>query len=149
MKRKNSLLVICYISCSFGSVSNATNKGGTLWPISDAEYGSGIIGRPQQYIGNEQVLSELFISAPEGTAVVSPADGKLSFFSICCYESLQYNISFNEPGDTFDEMYELAIREGGRNGIPAFVLSQGIEKYGGRGCPYLVKETQVGSEDCT
>lgn len=119
MKIKNSLFVICCVLCSFHFVSNATNVKESIWPISDAEKGSGIIGKPQQYIGNEQLLGELFISAPEGTTVVSPADGKLSFFSICCYESLQYSISFKEPGRTFDEMYELAIKEEEQTGVPA------------------------------
>ena len=126
MKTRQFLLVLCYILCSFGAVSNATNVEGPLWPISGAEYGSGIIGKPQQYIGNEQLLSELFMSAPEGTVVVSPADGKLSFFSICCYRSLQYSISFNEPGLTFDEMYELAIKEEEQTGVPAKYYSGSI-----------------------
>ena len=126
MKIKNSLFVICCVLCSFDFESNATNVKESLWPICDAEKGSGIIGKPQQYIGNEQLLDELFISAPEGTTVVSPADGKLSFFSICCYESLQYSISFNEPGRTFDEMYELAIKEEEQTVVPAKYYSGSI-----------------------
>lgn len=118
MKKIFTLWIICSSLIS-GFTANGASTNGLVWPICGAEKGSGIIGKPQQYIGNEQLLDALFISAPEGTTVVSPADGKLSFFSICCYESLQYSISFNEPGRTFDEMYELAIKEEEQTGVPA------------------------------
>ncbi len=53
-----------------------------LWPVKGAEPGSGIISKPQQYIGTELNFSNLYISAEEGSEIIAPCDGIISEFGV-------------------------------------------------------------------
>lgn len=53
-----------------------------LWPIKDAKAGEGIIYAPQSYIDKELNSSSLYITAREGSVVVSPADGTITNHSM-------------------------------------------------------------------
>lgn len=75
-----------------------------VWPTSEAKAGEGIIGRPQQYIDGKLNAGDLFITAPEGSDVVCPADGTISHLAAVYYESLDYMISFQSSKNSFDEM---------------------------------------------
>ena len=63
-------------------------SGNMAWPIQSTQAGENIIGRPQQYIDGKLNYAMLFISAPEGTNVICPADGVISHFSVNFWESL-------------------------------------------------------------
>ncbi len=77
-----------------------------LWPIAGAEAGEGIIYKPQQYLDDELVFDDLFIAAPQGTAVVAPADGTLRDFSVCEHPSLLSMTGFRSGHDNFDGIIE-------------------------------------------
>lgn len=74
------------------------------WPISGAQAGENIIGRPQQYIGGELNYDEMFITATEGTDVICPENGIVSHISAIYKESMLYGTSFTSFRNTFDEM---------------------------------------------
>lgn len=84
-------------------------SGNMTWPIPGARAGEDIIGRPQQYIDGKLNYAMLFISAPEGTNVICPADGVISHFSVNFWESLDYVTSYSSSKDTFDEMIREVI----------------------------------------
>ena len=84
-------------------------SGNMTWPISGAQAGENIIGRPQQYIDGGLNYDNLFISAPEGTDVICPEDGVISRFSVDFWESLDYVTSYSSSKNTFDEMIREVI----------------------------------------
>ncbi len=83
-----------------------------LWPIAGAETGEGLIYKPQQYIDDELVYDEIFITAEEGTAVVSPADGTISHVNVGLSLSMNYSLSYHSSGLDFDEMIEEILNGG-------------------------------------
>ncbi len=83
-----------------------------LWPVKGAESGEGIICKPQQYIGSELNFDDLFITAEEGTEVVSPCDGTLINYLIDQQTSLTSLFTSSLPEMTFDEGISIVIRDG-------------------------------------
>ena len=83
-----------------------------LWPVKGAEPGEGIICKPQQYIGSEMNFDDLFITAEEGTEVVSPCDGTLFNYIIDQQTSLTSLYTSRLPEMTFDEGISIVIRDG-------------------------------------
>ena len=73
------------------------------WPIKDAKVGEGVVYRPQDRIEKELNTDNLFIAAPEGAEVVSPADGTIAHVSIDALTSLTQMITFGNDGGTFDK----------------------------------------------
>ena len=82
-----------------------------LWPVKGAEPGEGIICKPQQYIGSELNFDDLFITAEEGTEVVSPCDGTLLNYIIDQQTSLITIYTSHMPELTFDEGISEVIKE--------------------------------------
>ncbi len=82
-----------------------------LWPVKGAEPGEGIICKPQQYIGSEMNFDDLFITAEEGTEVVSPCDGTLINYIIDQQTSLVTLYTSRLPELTFDEGISEVIKE--------------------------------------
>ena len=58
--------------------AQAQEQSTYLWPIDGAKAGTNIVSTPQSYIGGEQNFSNLFITAPEGTIVLSPSKASSS-----------------------------------------------------------------------
>ena len=73
------------------------------WPIKGAKIGEGIVCRPQDRIEKELNFSDLFIAAPEGTEVVSPADGTIVNLSIDASATLTQMVTYGNDGGTFDK----------------------------------------------
>lgn len=104
-----------------------------LWPVKGAEPGEGIICRPQQYIGSELNFDDLFISAEEGTTVVSPCDGTLLNYLIDQQTSLTSLFTSRLPEMTFDEGISVVIRDGNLKVPSKYVCgSLGIRMNDGR-----------------
>lgn len=59
-----------------------------IWPVKGAEPGTGILSRPQQYIGTELNFSDLYISAEEGSEIVAPCDGIISRFGVIWFTAI-------------------------------------------------------------
>ena len=59
-----------------------------LWPVKGQQAGEGILYRPQDYIGDEFNFDNLFLSAPEGTQVLCPADAVVENCSYTYHMSL-------------------------------------------------------------
>ena len=74
-----------------------------LWPVKGVKTGEGIVYRPQDRIEKELNFSDLFIAAPEGTEVVSPADGTIANLSIDAPATLTQMITYGNDGGTFDK----------------------------------------------
>lgn len=89
-----------------------------LWPVKGQEAGEGIVSRPQQYIDGELNFNDLFVSAPEGTEVISPVDGILDWFSVGFNQSLSYCTSYNFSGDNFDAAFRELEEAGAFSNIP-------------------------------
>ena len=89
----------------FMSLFAQTQSEPYLWPIKGAKAGDNIISAPQSYFDEELNFSDLFIGAPEGTTVLSPADGIIRAISVGFSTSLIYLTSYSKcPGKNFDEM---------------------------------------------
>ena len=82
-----------------------------LWPVKGAEPGEGIISKPQQYIGSEMNFDDIFITAEEGTEVVSPCDGTLINYIIDQQTSLSSIYTSHLPEMTFDEGIAIVTKE--------------------------------------
>ena len=76
-KRQTRLLSLSAALCLLAASGEA--QAPLLWPIQGHRSGENILFRPQEYINEELNSSNLFIGAPEGTAVVAPADGTVYF----------------------------------------------------------------------
>lgn len=59
-----------------------------LWPIQRVKTGEVILSKPQEYIGEEHNLDNLFIGAKENTFVLCPRDGKITFIGYVYRSSL-------------------------------------------------------------
>lgn len=112
MKRLVSGLV-CILSLAFAA---AAEDGEWQWVIEGEPAGTNILYRPQQHIGDELDFDRLFIGAPEGTAVVAPADGIVEYVSVSYLYSLTYIVGsgVGEKNDMQSAIDELASN--GRNG---------------------------------
>ena len=74
-----------------------------LWPVKGVKTGEGIVYCPQDRIEKELNFGDLFIAAPEGTEVVSPADGTIANLSIDAPATLIQMITYGNDGGTFDK----------------------------------------------
>ena len=103
-KRRTRLLSLSAALCLLAASGEA--QAPLLWPIQGHRSGENILFRPQEYINEELNSSNLFIGAPEGTAVVAPADGTVDFFSVGYASSLTRSTSMRPETDppTFDAM---------------------------------------------
>jgi len=73
------------------------------WPIKCGKTGEGVVCRPQDRIDKELNFGDLFIAAPEGTEVVSPADGTITNLSIDALATLTQMVTYGNDGGTFDK----------------------------------------------
>lgn len=73
------------------------------WPVKGAKAGEGIVYRPQDRIEKELNFGDLYIAAPEGTEVVSPADGTIANLSIDALATLTQVTTYGNDGGTFDK----------------------------------------------
>lgn len=94
----------------------AAEDGEWQWVIEGEPAGTNILYRPQQHIGDELDFDLLFIGAPEGAAVVAPADGIVENVSVSYLYSLTYMVgsSVGEKDDMQSIVEEVASN--GRNG---------------------------------
>ena len=85
---------------------------GYMWPVKGKQAGEGIVCKPQGYIEKEFNFDNLFITAPEGSTLVSPTDGIISSISIDYLSSLQYSTSYHyDSSKSFDENISAAKKE--------------------------------------
>lgn len=112
MKRLVSGLV-CMLSLAFATAAESEKW---QWIISGETAGTNILYRPQQHIGDELDFDRLFIGAPEGAAVVAPADGIVANVSVSYLYSLSYMIGGGVGVN--DNMQSVAdeLASNGRNG---------------------------------
>lgn len=105
--------MVCILSLAFAT---AAEDGEWEWVIKGETAGTNILYRPQQHIGDELDFDRLFIGAPEGAAVVAPADGIVENVSVSYLYSLTYMVgsSVGEKDDMQSIVDELASN--GRNG---------------------------------
>lgn len=105
--------MVCILSLAFAA---AAEDGEWQWVIEGETAGTDILYRPQQHIGDELDFDLLFIGAPEGAAVVAPADGIVENVSVSYLYSLTYMVgsSVGEKDDMQSIVEEVASN--GRNG---------------------------------
>lgn len=90
----------------------------TIWPIEGKKSGDGILYKPGDYVGSYKIFDDLIISAPEGTKVLSPVDGKISSISYIYRKSFIQSTSYNIPNlnsadiSEFDRKFRKSITEG-------------------------------------
>lgn len=83
-------------------MADAQEKTVYQWPIDGAKPGEGIVSTPQSYLDDELNFSNLFVTAPEGTTVVSPVDGTITWVSTGYLTSLTYSIG-SSTTSSFDQ----------------------------------------------
>lgn len=129
MYRKTiSLLALLILAAGIGAYAQ-DGSGKWLWPIKNMKAGSGIVSKPQGYVDKEFNFDALFISAPEGSEIVSPTDGTISSVSIAYFSSLTYSTSFSndEKIKSWDKRIEGIVPEF-KQGNPEFLSgSLGID----------------------
>lgn len=91
------LLLLCFI-CQGRAQSEKL-----LWPIKGQKAGEGILYRPQDYIGDEFNFANLFITAPEGTQVLCPADAVVENYSYNYYMSLSTSTNYGNSDKPYNE----------------------------------------------
>lgn len=109
MKKVLSLLI-------FNTLLTTTVFAQTFtWPMSGKKAGDNILFTPQSYIGNELNFANLFIGGKEGDVVVSPASGKIVFYSATYYQTLIYckGESNKNEGDCLDNIIREAKKQPG------------------------------------
>ena len=74
-----------------------------LWPVEGQKAGKGILYRPQDYIGDEFNFVNLFLSAPEGTQVLCPADAVVENYGYTYYMSLSTSSSYGNSDKPYNE----------------------------------------------
>ena len=111
MKRTTFAAVSIILTAVALLTSSTRADAQLLWPVKGAEPGEGIISKPQQYIGSELNFDDLFITAEEGTEVVSPCDGTLINYIIDQQPSMHEIFTSHMPELTFDEGIAIVIRD--------------------------------------
>lgn len=96
MKKFRTLIATFCLTLTYAHAQNTY-----LWPIAGVQPGIGIVCKPQGYINNELNFADLFITAPEGTTVVAPADGIITTISTY-YPTSLYNSWSSSVETTFD-----------------------------------------------
>lgn len=78
------------------------------WPVSGKNAGDGIIYRPQDYIGIELNFDNLFITAQEGSEIVSPVSGVISAYNYVFMTKLNHGY-FYKVSSKADEEQRIEI----------------------------------------
>ena len=81
------------------------------WPVKGTKAGEGIVYRPQDRIEKELNFGDLYIAAPEGTEVVSPADGTIANLSIDALATLTQVTTYGNDGGTFDKSRAIVVKK--------------------------------------
>ena len=101
---KRIFLYRAFLAAVFATVSlTLTADDVWLWPIEGQQAGDGILYRPQDNIGKELNFDNLFITAPEGTRVVCPADAVVTSYDYSYYTSLTTSSSWGWTDKPYDE----------------------------------------------
>lgn len=131
-------LLVFLLLIQAGLATLSAQSASYLWPVKDAEPGTGIVSAPQGYIGDEFNFDHLFITAPEGTAIVAPADGTISSFGVEYRTGIQSNVRWSFHGEhgggSYDENIE-AVKDQRRDIVKDIKYLQGtlgIQMPGGR-----------------
>lgn len=125
MKRTNLAAVSIILTVVALLTSAERAEAQLLWPVKGAEPGEGIICKPQQYIGDEMNYDDLFITADEGTEVVSPCDGTLIGYLVDQQTSLFTVYTSHLTDMTFDEGISEVIN-GNRLAVPSKYVCGGV-----------------------
>ncbi len=96
--RVRGLWLLLVLSCCV-AVAQTSPQPRWRWPIVGVEPGSGILFKPQDYIGQEFNYYYLFVSAPEGATVVAPASGVVQHISLNYQQSLTSAVTYAYKGD--------------------------------------------------
>jgi hypothetical protein len=115
MRKHVVLILAAALLAGLKSVAQTDTKKVTIvkaqWPIKGAKPGENIIGKPQQYIRGESNFDHLFISAPEGDAVVAPEGGMIANVSYTYQESLTYMTMFGAKCESLTPQCEKQLQD--------------------------------------
>ena len=111
MKKSLSFLFIAYFQIL---MINCLAQEQYLWPIKKDAHTSessasikskelDILYRPNEYIGKEHNFGNLFLTAPEGTPILAPVDGKIISHGYTYITSICTMCMFGGDGDDFNE----------------------------------------------
>lgn len=116
---KKSLSLFAFLLIAIAAFAQEPTKT-YLWPIKGEKAGSNIISAPQCYIGDELNFNNLFIGAPEGTTVVSPVDGTITFISVDYMPTLHTSTSFTCDG-SFNQVINEVIKDLDKSRDPKYL----------------------------
>ena len=105
--------------------AQAQEQSTYLWPIDGAKAGTNIVSTPQSYIGGEQNRSNLYITAPEGTIVLSPVEGIVQHYSITYHSSIYSTTSWKCPS-SFDQSLPKIREDAEKQGLDGRYINGSI-----------------------
>ena len=124
MMKKSTITAVLALVC-MAAQAQVSESAKWQWPVKDAKVGEGVVYRPQDRIEKELNTDNLFIAAPEGAEVVSPADGTIAHVSIDALTSLTQMITFGNDGGTFDKSRAL-VEKREKTPIPMKYINGGV-----------------------
>jgi hypothetical protein len=108
---KKTLFFIFIFNCNFFIFNCLAQE--YLWPIKRENTSEGIMSlknkefdilyRPDEYIDKEHNFATLFLTAPEGTTIVSPVDGTIIFCDYGYFNSICSVCSFGSFSEDFEQ----------------------------------------------
>ncbi|MBS4061084.1 MAG: S41 family peptidase [Bacteroidetes bacterium] len=87
-----------------------------LWPVKGKPPGSNILYQPNDYLGDEQVYSDLIISTGNWDSIVSPVDGVIIDFNFTYKQSLSSGVAYS-PAHYFDKSIDSTLKNIGKPNI--------------------------------
>lgn len=112
--------MIIYISALlFSLFVNKASANDTIyaWPVKGMPLGSNILYQPNDYLGDEQVYSDLIIATGIWDSIVSPVDGIISDFNFTYKQSLSSMVAYS-PAHYFDKSKDSTLKNLGETSLP-------------------------------
>lgn len=127
-----TLMLLCLMLLSQMTLE-AQKTAPLLWPLEGLKTGEGILYRPQELIDKELNFDNLFLTAPEGTKVVCPADAVVIHIGLGYSESLNTAIGIPMKGGYDEALAKAKESLKGRVSSPLFICGQiGLKLSDGR-----------------
>jgi hypothetical protein len=87
-----------------------------MWPVKNKQPGSNILYQPNDYLGDEQVYSDLIIATGIWDSIVSPVDGIITDFNFTYKQSLSSVVAYS-PAHYFDKSIDSTLKNIGKPNI--------------------------------
>ena len=111
--------MIIYISAllfTLFAIKASANDSTYVWPVKGMPPGSNILYQPNDYLGDEQVYSDLIIATGIWDSIISPVDGIISDFNFTYKQSLISVVAYS-PAHFFDKSKDSSLKNFGETNL--------------------------------